>query len=325
MITDAYRLIDVTATPRLSVGLPVFNGERFLARALNSLLGQSFADFELIISDNASTDGTPQICRYFAARDRRVRYYRSGENLGASANFNHVVTRARGEYFKWAAHDDLCAPDYLKSCVGVLDRQPDVILCHTTSCAIDEQGKRRGILTRDNGGFDSETPAERFDVLLNRPHFCLAVFGVMRTKELLRTPLLAPYVGSDRNLLAELGLMGKIYVVPEVLFFRRDHADTSVARFTGNEKGWLAWLDPTGKEEPAFPTTRCIEEHFRALERVALLPEEQERCLAVLQRWVEQGRDYQGRVVSTQLEKERREREITAVQQPAFGGECPTR
>jgi glycosyltransferase involved in cell wall biosynthesis len=322
---DAYRPIDVSATPRLSIGLPVFNGERFLAQALNSLLGQSFADFELILSDNASTDGTPQICRYFAARDRRVRFYRSEENLGASANFNHVATMARGEYFKWAAHDDLCAPNYLKACIDVLDRHPDAIVCHTISCAIDEQAKRRGILTRDNGGFDSETPVERFEILLYRPHFCLAVFGVMRTKELLRTPLLAPYVGSDRNLLAELGLMGKIHIVPEVLFFRRDHADTSVARFTGNEKGWLAWLDPTIKEEPAFPTTRCIEEHSRALERVALLPEERERCRAVLQKWVEQGCDYQGRLVSAQLEKERSEREIMAVRQPAFGGERPAR
>ena len=99
--------------PRVSIGLPVYNGENFLEFALDSILGQTFQDFELIISDNASTDATESICRRYAAKDSRIRYYRNPNNQGAAQNYNRVFALARGEYFKWAAHDDVCKPNYL--------------------------------------------------------------------------------------------------------------------------------------------------------------------------------------------------------------------
>ena len=312
MATEGYRPVDVTANPRVSIGLPVYNGGKFLVEALTSLLGQSFADLEVIVSDNGSTDDTPHICRLFAARDRRVRFFRSESNLGASANFNHVVAQARGEYFKWAAHDDLCAGGYLKACVEELDRQPDVVLCHTVTAAIDEKRKRKGVYPHDKEGFDGETPAQRFEALLNRRHFCLTIFGVMRKAALQRTPLLQAYVGSDRNLLAELGLMGRIRVLPGELFFRRDHPGSSVSRFKNEEKSWVGWLDPARAGEPVFPTTRSVEEHERALVRADLAPDERERCRAVLQAWIAEGKDYRGRRVRDRLEEERREREALA-------------
>jgi glycosyltransferase involved in cell wall biosynthesis len=108
--------------PKVTIGVPVYNGEKYLAAALDTLLAQSFEDFELIISDNASTDCTEEIARAYAARDGRVRYERSGANRGCAWNHNRVFALARGRYFRWAAHDDLCAPTLLARTVELLRR-----------------------------------------------------------------------------------------------------------------------------------------------------------------------------------------------------------
>src|SRR5262245_31410059 len=117
--------------PRVSIGVPVYNGERYLRECIDSILGQTFRDFELILSDNASTDATRTICEAYATRDPRVRYYRNEQNLGACRNFNRCVELARGDYFLWAAHDDAIAPEYLARCVEALDRDPSVVLSHS--------------------------------------------------------------------------------------------------------------------------------------------------------------------------------------------------
>ena len=100
--------------PQVSIGMPVYNGEPFISEALDSLLDQTFTDFELIISDNASTDSTEAICRQYAAKDSRIRYVRQAENLGAPANFQFVLDQAVGKYFMWAAADDLQTPNYIE-------------------------------------------------------------------------------------------------------------------------------------------------------------------------------------------------------------------
>ena len=126
--------------PRLSIGLPVYNGEKFLKEAIDSLLAQTFEDFELIISDNASTDKTEEICRAYAEKDQRIRYYRNDKNIGCARNFDRVFKLSSGEYFKWAAYDDLHAPDFIEKCVEVLDQDPTIILCHSQTYFIDEEG-----------------------------------------------------------------------------------------------------------------------------------------------------------------------------------------
>ena len=127
--------------PCVSIGLPVYNGEKFLKETLDSILAQTFEDFELIISDNASTDRTEEICKEYAAKDRRIRYYRNKENLGAGWNNNRVFELCTGEYFKWNAHDDVCAPEFLERCIKVLVQDPTVVLCYPKVTVIDEQGK----------------------------------------------------------------------------------------------------------------------------------------------------------------------------------------
>src|SRR5687767_6137887 len=106
--------------PALSIGLPVYNGERYLREAIGSILSQDFTDFELIISDNASTDGTAAICAFYAARDARIRYHRSETNLGAAPNHRRVFELARAPFFKWAAHDDSGSPQLLERCVQTM-------------------------------------------------------------------------------------------------------------------------------------------------------------------------------------------------------------
>src|SRR6476620_6905800 len=124
--------------PRLAIGIPVFNGQEFLPELLDTLLAQTFRDFEILICDNASNDRTGDICREYAHRDTRVRYFCNERNLGALANFNRVFELSTAPLFKWAAHDDLYRPEYLETCVRLLDEHPDTVLAHTGTAFIDE-------------------------------------------------------------------------------------------------------------------------------------------------------------------------------------------
>src|SRR3989304_6465989 len=119
----------IDETPLVSVGLPVFNGNKYIEQAIDSILAQTYQNFELIISDNASNDRTQEICQAFVARDKRIKYFRNDKNLGAAPNFNNVFNLSSGKYFKWAAYDDLLAPDFLSRCIDVLESMPDVVLC----------------------------------------------------------------------------------------------------------------------------------------------------------------------------------------------------
>ena len=126
--------------PRVSIGMPVYNGANFLGQALESLLAQTYTDFELIISDNASSDATAEICRAFAGTDSRIRYTRTERTIGPAENHNRLVRMARGDYFRWAAHDDLCAPELLAKEVEVLDRDRSVVLVYPKTRIIDATG-----------------------------------------------------------------------------------------------------------------------------------------------------------------------------------------
>src|SRR5262245_52172325 len=169
--------------PRVSIGLPVFNGELYVEEALNSLLSQSFSDYELIISDNASTDSTPDICERYAARDPRIRFYRNDQNRGLAWNCNRVFQLSTGEYFKWAHHDDLCKPDFILRCVDVLDAKPSVVLCYSDVILIDEHGKELKHY-EDSGRVISSLPHERFRNLLETVGLSNHMFGLIRSSAL---------------------------------------------------------------------------------------------------------------------------------------------
>src|SRR5262249_44963466 len=127
-------------SPLVSIGLPVYNGERFLGTCLDSLLAQTYANLEIVISDNASTDGTPALCEEYAARDPRIRFVRSDRNRGAAWNHNQVASMARGVYFRWCGADDALDPRFIEACVATLESQRDAVLAFPLSIVIDETG-----------------------------------------------------------------------------------------------------------------------------------------------------------------------------------------
>jgi len=269
--------------PMVSIGLPVYNGERYISEEIESLLNQTFHDFEIIICDNASTDGTEAICRSYGSSDTRIRYYRNSQNIGAAANFNRTFGLASGKYFKWAAHDDLHAPDFLLRCVEVLDKDPSVVLCHSEVQFIDESG--RYIKNPDRFLPDASSPEAhvRFSELIRMVHWCLDIFGLMRSDALKRTPLISNYVGSDRNTLVILALLGRFHRVPECLFFNREHAERSVRKTRPAFRA--AWFDPKNRNRISLPRWRILFEYIKSLSAVELPVKQRMACWQHLFRW----------------------------------------
>lgn len=208
-------------TPALTIGVPVYNGERFIGEALDSLLAQTFSDFVVQISDNASTDGTRAICERYMQRDPRVHYLRQDRNRGAGHNFNEVVRLSTSPFFAWHAADDLAAPRYHEACIKSLDAKPAAALAYTEATTIDERGERLpGRQGRLN--FDLDDVVDRFaQCLAPFPYGENVFYGVMRTPVLKQTRLLGAFGGSDRAFLAELSLYGPFARVGEALFLRR--------------------------------------------------------------------------------------------------------
>lgn len=260
------------AIPRLSIALPVYNGERFLAATIESLLGQTFADFELIIADNASTDATEEIARSFATTDARIRYERAAQNLGAAWNFNRSFHLARGEYFKWAAHDDLHHPLFLQRCIEVLDANPDVILCFARTEFIDDQGRH---LREYPFPVDVNRASRRdlFLVYAAGGHIMHEVFGVVRSSALRDSPLIGNYVGSDHVLVGTLALRGRFHQVPELLFQHREHEGRST-RTQGGARGYTRWFDTRRSARIVMPHWRRVFENSRSILQAPLtIPE----------------------------------------------------
>ncbi|MGH9248914.1 MAG: glycosyltransferase family 2 protein, partial [Acidimicrobiales bacterium] len=268
------------------IGLPVYNGERFLAEAVESILEQKFGDFALVISDNASTDGTEGIGRELAGRDPRVTYLRQAENRGAAWNFNYLALTAESPFFKWAAHDDLLLPAALDRCMDELRRRPEAVLSFTRRVKIDEHGE----IVKHNRDrplrftASDAPPHERFADWLRLRRGCIEVFGVARRVTMLETRLLGSYAASDRVYLAEMALRGPFAEVPEVLFLHREHRGRSV-RDTRAEGRLLQWFDTTKTGSVSFPTWRLGYEYARAVHRAPVPREDRWRSYRALTRW----------------------------------------
>lgn len=270
--------------PRLTIGLPVHNGERHLSQSLDALLDQTYTDFELIISDNASTDGTERICREYVRRDQRVSYVRQRHNIGAAGNHNAVVRLARGELFKWASHDDLYANDLLARCVQALDENPDAVLASCWTAFMDVDGTVTKAVDVYPPGTDSPRAPERFRGLL----FAVSGdddYGVIRTEVLRRTPLSGSHYHADRTLVAELALHGRFHRIPETLYFRRDLPDRA-GRPTQTVRDWCVTHDPRRANRLRHPTARLLAEYVWAfadgIRRAPLTAGDKWRCYCAL-------------------------------------------
>ena len=275
--------------PRVSIGLPVYNGERYLREALGSLLGQTFGDLEVIVSDNGSSDASAEIAREVAARDPRVRVVVHAENRGAAWNYNHTVHQARGELFKWAAHDDVCEPTFVERCVEALDRRGDAAaLAFPQMRFVDASGATLGDYD-DPIHWDGRTPSERLWDLLREPgrsflHRCFPVSGLIRLEALRKTRLIGAFNSSDKAVLVELALLGDFEAVPERLFLRRIHEGNSV-RPERSAREIAAWFDPRlGSSFPMVRTRLLAAYTSAALWRIPLPLAERARCARVLAR-----------------------------------------
>lgn len=280
--------------PLVSIGVPVYNGEKYLAGALTSLVEQSYPNLAIIISDNASTDRTEAICREFATNDPRIRYLRSETNRGAAWNYNRTFELATGKYFKWAAHDDLCAPTFVEKCVAALEANPAVVLAFTWVIDIDGEGKELGV-KRSQTNFDAQQAHERFRGISRiRPtHKCEEVFGVIRTEVLRKTKLIDNYTDSDRTLLTDLTLRGPFYEVPEPLFIHRIHPQNSVHKVKRQER--TAWFDTSKAGKIVLPNWRQMGELFGVINRSPLPWSERLQCYWHWLRWIVRRRQRLGR------------------------------
>jgi glycosyltransferase involved in cell wall biosynthesis len=207
-------------SPLVTVGVPVYNAERYLREALRSILAQTFTDFELIISDNASTDGTQDISNEFGRADPRIRYLRQPRNLGAPRNYNALVALARGRYFKWASSNDLIEPEFLAACVPILEARADVVLVYPRTRYFDaDTGSVRD--HADNLDIQDEDPVERYKQCDCRLFDNNVINGLIRLQALKSSTLHWDYRSSDMELMVELALYGKFVEVPQPLFYAR--------------------------------------------------------------------------------------------------------
>lgn len=293
----------MSSSPRVTIGVPVYNGERFIRATVDSLLAQSYTDFELIIADNASTDGTESICREYQAKDPRVIYIRNPRNLGPAANYNVPLDAARGELFKWNAADDVCGPDFLKVCVDALDCNPDAVLAYPRTKVIDADGN----FVRDyDYELDLSHPRphvrlRRLTLVHHKRHGAHEMFGVMRKEKLILAGKKRCHVRADSVVLARMALLGKLLRVESFQFYNRDHNARSskyLGRRNVRPNSWISgyigvgplpsaeWWDPSLKGKIVFPEWRVMQEYFRAVAEMPLSAGDRAMCRLSLSYYV---------------------------------------
>jgi glycosyltransferase involved in cell wall biosynthesis len=287
--------------PRVSVGLPVYNGEAYLASTLDSILNQTLTDFELVISDNASTDATSEICTAYAAEDGRIKYTRNDRNIGGARNYNRVFALASAPYFTWHAHDDLIGERYLERCLEPLEKDSSVALSYPKISYIDADGETIGHQTIDDLSIMSPEPADRIRRLMTfemsgTDIFWAGAFGVNRRGVLEKTQLLGGYNAADQVLVLQILLRGKFAQVNDPLYFRRDHPDASMA---ANSKPMdvLRWFDPDIEKRFVLPHWKLFAEHIASVHRARLgVAAELRADYHVLRRFRKEWRNFPGDV-----------------------------
>ena len=247
------------AAPLVTIGLPTYNGAKFLAKSLDSLLAQDYPNSEIAISDNGSYDGTEAIARDYAARFNGIQYFRQTTNLGAMANFNFVLGQAKGAYFMWASDHDLWAPTFISSCVDALEADDSAVLAYPRSVLIDEEGNAIEEMD-DQIDLRDASNLDRYRHLIWRLGICNMIYGVARREAIAATQGYSDVLAPDRLVLAKMALQGRILTVDGQLFLRRrnrppETADQARIRQLGDLNR------STAAERASMPAPRL----FRAL------------------------------------------------------------
>ena len=209
----------------VSMGMPVYNGEKFLEESIRSNLAQTYEDFELIISDNASEDATESICRDYATKDSRIRYVRNEHNIGAAQNYNRLFELAKGSYFRWTNADDLVHPKLVEKALRILDDQPSVAVAFGGTQLIDEAGQRIDDYD-DRIEISLDLASSRYISFYQNSGLTNAIYGLMRSSAMAVTNLMGSgkLPAGDVSFLGAMSLQGKFERIPETLFYRRIHA-----------------------------------------------------------------------------------------------------
>jgi glycosyltransferase involved in cell wall biosynthesis len=273
----------IQPSPRVGVGMPVYNGANFVAEAIESVLNQTFEDFELVISDNASTDETGEICLSYAAQDPRIRYLRNRKNLGGGPNFTRVFQLSRGEFYKIANHDDVCHPRFLELCVEALDSDPEIVSAYPLTVDIDETGAAIRKLS-PAPEYESPDPATRVWEALQFEREPLALFGVMRSEIVVKTGLMASVPSADRIWLAELLMHGRFQEVHEPLYLHREHPLRSTYS-AGRGHASMAWWDPSKMGTFRFPYWRMMRKLAEAIHRSPMSAADKRHAYLLMLRW----------------------------------------
>lgn len=270
----------VSTPARIAVGLPVYNAERYLRGAIESHLGQTFGDFDLIISDNASTDATEEICRQYAAKDARIQYHRADRNRGLSWNHARCFDLARSDLFRWSAGDDAPSPTLLEEAESILARNPAVVLVVPHTKNVDGDGRELGELPRT---LDLRTPdpVERATAVLTRGYQMIFPQGLMRRSALLATSRRWTYFGWDFILLFELALQGEFALTSTSWLTRRLH-DRQASRVQRDARAGVRQVEPTFRTGLLLPHWRWEWERLRATFAAAPLTPTQKARIAAL-------------------------------------------
>ena len=271
--------LDTKSAPAVSICLPVYNGENYVAVAIESMLTQTFTDFELIITDNASTDRTQEICRKLADADPRVRYHRNERNVGGARNQAIAVQLSRGRYVRLSAHDDKMAPTHLEECVAVLEQRPDAVIAFTRTVVIDEAGAEVSQYRATRG--TAETPSRRFRELIFRDHNCDAIYGVIRGNVLRSVRPMENFVDGDKVFLSRLAFHGPFVSIDRPLFYKRFH----LKNWVGNWRDRMAWYNPDAKGKASFPNWLELFSFCNAVVTAPIPMRERLRCGATVAHW----------------------------------------
>jgi glycosyltransferase involved in cell wall biosynthesis len=278
--------------PLVSIGMPVYNEERYLEKALQSLLCQTFENFELIISDNASTDRTSEICLTYAAKDPRVRYNRLETNFGSCANFNRVFQLSNSAYFFWASGHDTRDETFIARCIGILEQDASVVLCYPGARWVEPDGRLGDVIP---GRVETRgmSQVSRCRTILRDLGYVYQTYGIIRSSALKRTGLMRPNtLGADVVLITELALLGAFAEVPELLLCVQKLSDF------GNWNQYLVKSlgPPAGRRSAWYLYSKMIYEHLRVVARQtrgsrekALLTFSVIFCMLTRYRWVLRG------------------------------------
>lgn len=263
---------------RLTFGIPVYNGERYLGAALDSVRQQDLEDIRIVISDNGSTDGTEEICRAAAREDPRIDYRRYNQNSGGIWNYANVLALAETELFSWMAADDIKLPTFASASIAALDAGGSefAFSCPRTRI-IDGEGTIYEDLNDDRMNLDAPTAHERIRNLL-RAQASHPMYGVIRMDALRRTRGITSVLGDDMVLLVELLCVGKMALAPEKVFLQRRH-DSQVSVQGVSSTSWFA---PGQKANRSFAETRTNIELYRGIAHSTLPRREKLRSWGVL-------------------------------------------